>query len=298
MKKTALILMVMMAAGALQAEDWDVHRPRRAEGLNGLSVFVNAGALMADDRHADFYSGRDDNANTIYRVLHSEMYGVNIWQNLTTQDLITDAVSSYQLLTVEEFAHPEYRIACQLGMGFRYDYPGGWGWMLRFDYAKLTAAGAFLLSADNHTGILSDREQFVRCGMFGQEERIHIDLGLQKRFPVGEGWSLELGGGLDVCNTKVASQKMEIAGVYYNILDVWDGHSPSAFTPEYEYINQGGIGLGGYGSLALCYTIGHSEVECGYTLNYAKIMLQGYESSAPQNVMFVRFVVNDFSFFD
>lgn len=292
-----IIVMLMMATGALLAEDWDVHRPRRAEGLTGLSVFINTGAFMANDVHADFYSGRDDNANTIYRVLRSEQYGLGIWQNLTTQNLITEAVGSYSVLTVDEFAHPEYRLAVQLGMGFRYDYEH-WGWMFRFDYAKLTAAGAFLLSANNHTGILSDRDQYVRCGMFGEEERINFDFGLLKRFRLADVWNLEICGGMNVCNVKVLSQKMEIAGVYYNILDVWDGHSPSAYTPEYEYINQGGIGVGEFAGLSLGYTIGHSEVDLGYTWYRTKVMLEGYDSYAPQNAVYVRFVVNDFSFFN
>lgn len=286
----------MLATGAAQAEDWDVHRPRPSSNLSGLSAYINAGALFANNIHADFYSGRDDNANTIYRVLHSEQYGLGIWQHLSTLGLISDAVSSYHVLTVDEYAHPTYRLAGQLGFGFRYDYESGFGWTVRFDYAKLTATGAFLLSSTNHTGLLSDQNQYIRCGMFGVEERINIDFGLLKKWQVSEGVSLEASAGLNVNNTKVESQQMEIAGVYYSILDVWDGRTPSAYTQEYDYVNQGGLGLGGFASLMVGYSIGHAEVDFGYTMYYNKINLQGYDAYAPQHLVSLRFIINDFSF--
>lgn len=293
-----IVLFMFLATGLLLAEDWDVHRPRPKKELSGLSAFIGAGALLANDFHADFYSGRDDNANTIYRILHSEQYGLGVWQHLYSEGLITDAVGNYQLLTVDEFAHSSYRVACQLSFGIRYDYESGFGWLLKFDYAKLTATGAFLLSRNNHTGILSDQAQYLQCGMFGQESRINIDLGLLKRMSIGESTFFEVCGGLNINNTKIENQQIEIAGTYLSILDVWNGHTPSAYTQAYEYINQGGIGYGGFGSLSVGYMIGHSEVDMGYTMYYSKLNLQGYDAWKPQHLLFIRFTMNDFSFFN
>ncbi len=265
----------------------------------GLSLSLDVGLLVPSSKHANFYQGVETNLNTINRVLHSEAYGHQIWNDLTTLDLITSAITDYRQLNVEEYGEMSYRLAMQIGMGFRYDYGNGWGWLTRFDYAKLTATGVFLINATNNTGVLTNQRQYVKCGIMGTEKRVNIDLGVSRKFKMQNGFDIgvELGG--QVNNTEVMSNDIEIANRIYNILDIWNGQSPSMGTYAYDYINQGGIGYGGFATVNFGLTMpNYSTLTLAYTFFYNKINLSGYEAFAPQHLITLRFDFDGFSFFD
>lgn len=305
MKKTGLIAVVvaiMMAEGALAA-DWDVHRPSGANRPIGLSASINLGMLIANKKQAEFYSGRDGNANTISRILYSESYGNQIWDTLVNGGYISPSdIQNYDQLKVVEYGAMHYKLTYQIGLGIRYDWASGWGALLRFDYSKLTAVGAFNLSSTNGTGILQNVNQYIQCPIGGVENRINIDFGLAKRFYLNESFALEVDLGVNLNNLKVKESAMEIAGRSYSILDIWGGNSPSSYTGSYEYINQGGVGFGGFAGIALCYIIpGENSVgtiDLGYNCHYEKLNLQQYTGFAFQHAIFLRFNLNTFSFFD
>lgn len=265
----------------------------------GFMVSIDAGALFPSDKQANFYDGRDGRPNTILRVLHSEAYGHSIWQSLKNGGYITDAVGSYTALTVDEWPDMYYKTSFQIGFGLRYGFRGGWGGLLRVDYARLTAVGAWNLSATNGTGILSDRGRYIRCGVYGLENRIMIDLGITKQFQINDSWSIGIEGGIDINNTKVKEHEMEIAGRRYSILDIWDGASPSAGTGSYEYINQGGIGYGYFSTLVISYGIpGYGSLDLGFSCYYTQTRYPDYnddDAFAVQNVLFLR--ANLYNFF-
>ena len=278
------------------------HLAAQHKEATGLVLFIDAGMLMPNDKQAGFYDGRDSRPNTINRVLHSETYGNPIWQTLKDRGYITDAVGNYTVLTVDEWPHMYYKNGYQVGFGLRYLYQGGWSWLLRVDYARVTAAGAWNLSSTNGTGILSDRGRYVRCGMYGIENRIYLDLGIGKAFDIADGWSLGLETGVNFNNTKIQEQKMEIAGDYYNVLDIWDGASPSSGTGSYEYVNQGGVGFGGFATLMLSYAVpGYGSIDMGYSCYYTQTRFPEYnddDAFALQQVIFLRANLNNFMFWN
>ena len=268
--------------------------------LYGLSLTVNVGVLRPDNSHAAFYSGRPENANTLMRILHSESYGHGIWNNLSTQDLIGSSIGSYNQLTVAEYGDMYYKLAFQLGLGFRYDleHPK-WAWQVRFDYAKLHAQGLILLNSGKDQAYLTNADRYVNCPAMGVEERISCDLGIIRKFRLHNGMDMELSLGRAVNNTKVESSEVRIAGVTYSILDVWGGQSPSSYVGSYEYVNQGGIGYGGYASLSVGYTLpSQTAIWLGYTFSYNKVNLLGYADFAPHHAISLNVAINNFSFFD
>lgn len=293
MKHTLLILTALMLASSATAAD-DGKPPSR---YTGLSVFADAGVIWADRNTADFYSGRPENANTINRILHSQTYGDQIWRNLTEANLISSAVGGFEQLQVIEYPQMYYRTSFLYGLGLRYDYSSGCGWLLRFDLAQLQAIGAFNLSATNETGLLG-YDRYVRCGILGREDRINIEFALTRSVVLSNLLELELDFGGGFVNTKVRDNLMEIAGVSYSILDIWDGRSPDYGVASYEYINQGGIGYSVFASAMLGYTIdGVGAVRVGYTCSHAKIVLVGYTSFGWQHTINLRFEMNNFDFF-
>lgn len=265
----------------------------------GLSMSLHAGLLLPNHHHANFYRGIETNANTIDRVMHSELYGTQIWTDLTEQNLISSAVANYQQLTVAEYGDMRYRMAIQVGMGFRYDYGNGWGWLLRFDYAKLNAYGAFLISARNNTGVLTNQGQYVQCAVSGQEKRINIDCGISRKFRLNNGFDIGLEVGAQLNNTKVVANDIQIAGRTYSILDVWGGEYPGVNSYSYEYINQGGVGYGGFVTLNFGLTLpSYSALTLAYTCYYNQITLEGYTAFAPQHLITLRFDLSGYHFFD
>lgn len=289
MKHFATLLLSLLIAAAAAADDG---KPPST----GLSVMVNAGGFWADKVTANFYSGRPGNSNTIDRILKSNTYGQDIWYNLRDQQLITSAVGSYTQLRVAEYPDMYYRTSYQVGLGLHYGYKSGFGWLLHFDIARLTALGAFNLDATGGTGQLG-RDQYVRCGMMGREDRINIDLAITKTVALTRTLDLEVDVGASLISSEVRENLMEIAGKTYSILDVWDGRSPDYGVGEYNYMNQGGIGYGAFASLLIGYsvpTMGSFKV--GYTCYYNKTILKGYDAWGWQHMLGIRVEMNNFSF--
>lgn len=268
--------------------------------LRGLSLIVDVGVLNASDIHANFYNGNPNNVNTLNRILHSETYGHAIWNRLTELDLINSTVSDYNHLKVDEYGDMYYQLAMQLGLGFRYDLEYiDWAWQVLFNYAKLNAVGQVLLNSGRERNTLTNQNAYVVCPTLGVEERIYFDLGLIKKIRLSNGLDFEVGAGVNANNTKVESSEIQIAGVKYSILDIWNGQSPSSYVGSYEYINQGGLGLGGYASLSLGITLPvGTALSLGYVFNYNKTNLQGYEKYAPHHSFRLTVALNNFSFFD
>lgn len=293
MRKMCLTLAMLMASAVAMADDDGVPRP----GPTGLSVFANAGAVWADGVNANFYSGRPGNANTIDRVLHSNNYGTQIWNDLRTDGLISSAIGSYEELKVVEYPEMYYRTSYNIGLGVRYDYASGFGWLLRFDMWRLEAIGAFNLSSNNGTGILGGNRQYIRCGMLGQEDRISIDLALTRTVDLGMGLCLEVDLGASINNTKVKDNVMEIGGGTYSILDIWNGSTPDVGAGSYDYVNQGGIGFGVFMSGYLGYRItGVGAIKLGYTCHHSEANLKDYDLWGWHHCLNIRFEINNFSF--
>lgn len=286
MKKMCILTVVLMtSAGAM------------ADGGGGLSVFASAGAVWADDCNANFYSGRPGNANTINRVLYSNRYGTQIWTDLKNDGLIDGTIGSYNQLKVEEYANMYYRISYQIGVGLRYEYPSGFGWLLRFDLMRLTANGVFNLGSSTGTGILSNNHRYIPCDIIGREDRINIDFAITRTVDLGNNICLELDLGASLNNSKVKENLMVIDGSNYSILDVWGGNTPDIGVGDYEYVNQGGLGWGVFMSGLVGYQIdGLGAIKMGYTCYHAKANLKGYEAMGWHHSLTLRFEINNFSF--
>ena len=289
-----------MAAAFLLFALLNPSQARSQSDGQGLSLFVDAGMLMPNAKQANFYNGRSDRPNTIMRVLHSSSYGTAIWQSLKDGGYITDAVGNYNNLQVAEWADMYYKTTYQMGFGLRYGYDGGWGWLVRVDYSRLTAAGEWLLSRDNGTGIISDQGRYVRCAIWGIENRILIDLALTKRFVIDDSWGISVEAGVNFNNTKVKEHEIEIVGNNYSILDIWDGATPYDGIGTYEYVNQGGVGYGGFFTLAASYEVpGYGSLDVGYSCYYMQTRFPAYnpdDAFALQHVVFLRANLYNFIF--
>ena len=297
MKRVALIVTLVMLAASATADDGKPPSSSRRE--TGLSVFVNANGYWSSDATANFYSGTPtatDKVGGIYRILKSNTYGREIWQNLRTERLISDAIGSEQDFIVAEYPHMHYRLSYQIGMGIRYDYESGFGWLLRFDLAKLRAQGQWNLDATNGTGQLG-YNRYVPCGISGIEDRINIDIAITRSVALTRALDLELDIGASLINTKVKDNIITVNGHTYSILDRWGGRTPDEGVGRYEYINQGGIGYGFFASVLVGYQVrGIGAFKIGYTCAQNRIVLQNHTAWGWHHSVGVRIEINNFSF--
>ena len=304
MKRAILAFTALLFIGhadvvaATTADDDDGQPPS-----TGLSVFVNAAGYSAAANAAEFYSGRDGNPNTINNILHSDRYGRAIWDHLVDAGrILPSAVGDYSQFTVVEYPPKmEYRLTYQIGLGLRYDYKSGFGWLLRFDMAKLTAMGGFNLSTGGVP--LLGNDQYITCGIFGKENRYNIDLALTRTVALNEAVDLELNLGTGLVNVKVEENAMEIEGSTYSILDRTDGQIPDSYTAEYDYQNQGRIGYGVFATVAMGYRVhGIGAMKLYYTCRHDRITF--YDRVAHDNrkvwgwqhAVGIRIEMNNFSF--
>lgn len=301
MKQPLYLLLLSLLILSLPLQAQKKKSAPEAHRMSGLYLNVDAGLLIPNSKQADFYSGRPGNSNTIDRVLHSETYGTQIWSSLVDGGHISpSAIGDYSQLQVVEYPHMYYRLTYQLGVGFRYVYESGWGWLLRFDYSQFTAAGQFNLSSNNGTGVLGSR-QFVTCDIYGIERRTLIDFGIAKRIPLTSLVDLEIDFGFDLNSTHVKQNGIRVVGRTYSILDIWGGYPPSSYTGTYEYLNEGRIGIGGFGSMAVSYLSKVGSIDLGYSCYYMQTKYTNYNENdayALQHTVFLRFNVNNFKFFD
>lgn len=297
MKRVALIITLAMLAASATADDGKP--PSSSRRNTGLGVFADAGAYWSSDATANFYSGRPtatDKTGGIYRIIHSNSYGHEIWQDLRTNRLISDAIGSERDFMIAEYANMYYRLSYQLGVGIRYDYESGFGWLLRFDLAKLRANGQWNLDATNGTGQLG-YDRYVPCGITGIEDRINIDFAITRNVALTDALDLELDIGASLINTKVKDNLIIVNGHSYSILDRWGGNTPDVGIGSYEYINQGGIGYGFFASLLVGYQVpGIGALMVGYTCAQNRIVLQNYTAWGWHHSLGVRIEINNFSF--
>ncbi|MBR1784631.1 MAG: hypothetical protein IJ760_04250 [Bacteroidales bacterium] len=290
MRAAVVAMAAMLMAGSAAADDG--RPPSR-----GLAITGDAGAWLADNNTADFYSGKPGNSNTIDLVLHSNLYGRQIWQTLVDQGLISpSAIGSHEALRVAEYPSMRYRVGLHYAVGLHYVYASGFGWLLRADMARLHAEGAFNLEATAGGGVLGSR-QYVRCGIAGREDRVCIDFALTQRVPLGGRLDLEIDLGASLVNTKVRENIIEAGGGTWSILDVWGGHSPDYNAGSYDYINQGGIGYGVFVSLLVGYELPVlGTMKAGYTCSQARTVLEGHTAWGWQHMLGIRLELNNFSF--
>lgn len=290
MRHAAIILATLLLATSAAADDGE-------PPSTGLSVFVNAAGYSAAANAAAFYGGYDTNPNKIYNILHSDLYGRSIWDHLVDAGYLSpSAVGQYDQFTVVEFPpRMEYRLSYQIGLGIRYDYASGFGWLLRFDMAKLQAVGGFNLSTG---GIpLLGADQYITCGIFGKENRYNIDLAIAKTVSLSEMLDIELDLGASLLNVKVEENAMEIAGATYSILDRTDGRPPDFGTAEYEYQNQGRIGYGLFATVATGYRVhGIGAMKLYYTCRHDRIAFIDRKVWGWQHAFGIRIEMNNFSF--
>ena len=149
-----------------------------------------------------------------------------------------------------------------------------------FNYASLRIQDQFMLRVlTGEPGLIG--HDIRRYNIEGTEERMDIKVGLQRLFPLEDRLVHPyMEAGVNMINTRVKGNRVQIAGASYSILNLTDA--------RYGFRDDG-ISFGVYGGGGLSMDVGDSyAVVLGGIANYARINLGDYDSYNLHFSVFIR----------
>ncbi len=266
----------------LQPEPARAQKDGIADTFSVLSYGLNVGFYFPDNHPANFYNGSPANDNKLDLVLRNYYYREEINQALGYQ---LDSLNPYDLPS-----KMKYEPAVSIGFYARYPLHKLLGVFAQFNFVKLTAKDIFLLNLDLPQGYSLD-PTYRQFPIWGIEKRVNIDLGISRYFPTKTRNIFFFEGGLNINNTRVVENKIQIKDKTYSLVNLYGSQSyiPNSQLQEYQVI-QGGIGFGMFatGGIRLVFS-DHLSMDPALTFYWKGINLGQYDGFRPQYNFFVRF---------
>lgn len=225
---------------------------------------INVGGFIPDNYSANFYNGDGD--NDITRVLCNDRYDEEISAEL--------GYYNYSLGGLPQ--NMKYSMELMPGLHVEYHRDSSMSYFVNFQYVKLQTSDVFRIDLKIQDETFDD---YVLGDIYGSEERVYIDMGIRKIIPIDEKTSVYLMGGLNINNTTVEENKINIGRLTYSIKTNYRQDPTDPGYPELEYnFKQGGIGFGVlFGGGAKFYFQDHVYVALDMTGYYTQTILPGKE---------------------
>ena len=294
MKKVVLIILSLCFLGNTPLFSQKMEEESRFPdySLRGLTLSLQAGMAKANNYSAEFYNGHFEHDNNINRIIHSELYGQDVWSYLVEQNVIV-ASTRPEEIEIAEYGKMRYDLTVSIGLGFQYNFSHRTGFFMQFSHESYDIRGSFLIKK---TTPIASFDNYYRCGIFGNEKRNGIDLGYIYRIPMTLKTKLTLEGGVNITDIKVVENQVKIGDMPpISILNIWGSMGPIIGTDPYEYYNNG-ISYGFFLTPVYSFNLWQDyAVDVGCSFRFLKTNLEGYEKFSMQNVLFIRFLINRFT---
>lgn len=293
MKKIYLILLISLycITPSLFAQQFnDPYAENDSLAGLGWHFGLNLGFYSANDYSANFYNGHYKNENKVDWVLENDYW---------YEEIRTDYLNGYNVLydsakhhfIVDYQTNMKYNAPISPGFYVRYNVKKDLGFFLQFSYAELRTTGTFSLHIDSVT--YTSEPALRNCFVAGKEIRNVMDIGVYKSFQLAEIIQLYIEGGLNMTNTVVSSNDIDISGFQTTIINRYGDqmYVPNSNMNE-EYIYQGGIGFGITATTGLRFVFSDKiSVDPSFQGYWKKINLTGYEAYNFNYNLFVRFIL-------
>jgi hypothetical protein len=229
---------------------------------------VNIGVYFANKYPANFYNGSPSNENNVNYVLSNKYWNDEIKQTLDAGYKVAVSQNGYP-------TDMHYNFVMSGGLFIRYNLNKNWGVCLDVNYTQLKAEDYLMLDVDTITYLTY--RQYVLEPIRGVEQRVHLDLLLQRNFWLKTKIYFFVQGGLNLNYTRVMKSAFYVEGNEYNMVNIYNSsYMPGAYQQEYQVI-QGGVGygfaLGGGMGFPLITQLG---IEPGGFINFNNVNLPGY----------------------
>ncbi len=249
----------------------------------GFIFGLNLGMIFPNKYTANFYNGSEKNPNKISRIVFNQYYKTQIVEEIGHQ---------YDSSSIDLPEDMSYGIAMNVGFFARYSISERSGFFLQFNYHKLQTNGIFLINwkLDYPT----NKESYTTCYILGQEERHNIDLGYIHEYPLSSLMNLYIETGLNLTNTVVLNNLIQIDRLEYDIK--FDGDHPlGPYSTNYTYdFRQGGISFGAFFGAGVRMLFNERiSVDPGITFYWKSINLEGYDAYKPEFTAMVRLTIKD-----
>ena len=230
---------------------------------------LNVGGYIPDNYAANFYNGAGD--NDITRILDNQYRREDIQREL----------GDNEFMLAELPQNMQYSMAISPGFHIGYHSDSSTSFFLNMQYAKLQTSGVFSLEIVYQDETFDDLRFF---DIYGTEERVNIDFGIRKAFSYDEQMAFYVLGGVNMNNTTVQENKINIGRLSYSIKTNYSSTDYVPGQPVNNYnIKQGGIGFGGFfGAGGQFYFENNLYIALDFTGYYTQTILPGREHFALQ----------------
>lgn len=253
----------------------------------GWEVCGNFGVFKASPNQASFYNGRDSNVNNVNYVFSNYYWRQDI-ENQLIQYVNRDsfAIASFP-------SKMQYDGAMYVGFSARFNYSRALSLNFHFNFARLNLKD--VLSLQVFPALPGEVESYVQCGLFGQESRSNIDVGLMYAFEAEKDFSPIAEIGINLNSTVVKYSKLQVYDLTFNLVDVYGTpYVPNSPMTEYP-IKQGGLGFGLYSSAGIRYTMSHQfSMELVGFAYYSKVNLEGYTGFGLHYGAMIRLIISPY----
>ncbi len=281
-----------------------------AFNLMGWRFGINMGMYIANKQTVGFYDGRPENENKIEWVLNNKYWYEEIRQQLNghnviknPDDVYSDWQGEYDIWRAENgvalgdttkwwIYYPDLKYNATISVGFyaKFNFNNSTGVFLQSNYVKLKSSGIFQMTIDsiNYVANPALRAGYIR----GVEERVSIDIGISKFWPVGKITHIFVETGFHMNSTRVLENRIQIGNKEYSLVNQYGNGSyvPNSNMTAYD-IYQGGIGFGIFLAGGVKFIVTESvSIDPGIQFNYKKVKLEGYSDFAMDYYAYIRLI--------
>lgn len=242
----------------------------------GMSYAINIGIYLANDVTANYYNGDPNGANSI----------MWLYTNPNTYAEIRDEFNGNNWTFADLSESMRYDTPMMFGVNLQYFWREDLGVFLDFNTAQLISGGYVTLQVDQASGGAT-QENFVLAEIWGEESRVHVNLGLTYVLKNETPIQPFISGGIDFLYTEVETNKVKIESRTYTILN-------NGINGQVN-LNQGGMGVGWMVAPGLKFRLNASfSADIGWNLYNTQVRVGDYTERNWNSAPFLRLVYYDF----
>lgn len=267
---------------AAQHSSSSIQRPEEdSREYRGFQFGFNIGLFLPNSYSANYYNGSDGNENNIKYIFGNKYHYEDLYQLLNVSDTFF----------VKQFpTNMRYPATASAGLYIAFNLNRRNSIFVQFNYSKLKPHDVFTVEVDPKD-YLTDPDLRLYT-VSGVEERINIDLGYSRNFPVTDNVDFVASAGLAINDSKVLKAVINIENKEYSIVNVYGKNSyvPGSGMQQYQF-TEGGIGFGLHGGGGFNFNFANNfALQPGITLYWNNVNLEGYKDMKFSPYFYVRII--------
>lgn len=278
-----VVLLLMHPLFVAAQHSANIQRPEEdTQEYRGYQFGLNVGLFLPNAYSANYYNGSSGNENNI-KYFFGNYYN---YQEIKRLLNVADTFFVKQFPT-----NMRYPPTASAGLYFAYHFNRKNSIYVQFNYVKLRPHDVFTVEVDPKEEYLTEPDLRLYT-ISGVEERINIDLGYSRSYPVNPHIDFVASAGLAINDSKVLKAVINMEGKEFNIVNIYGNHTyvPGSNMQEYRF-TQGGIGIGLHGGGGFVFNFANNfALQPGITLYWNNVHLEGYKDMKLSSYLYLRII--------